>query len=789
MYHRVEIRKAIFPVFLCVLLAFVSLCAIPIPAAQAAGTTYYVDSVGGNDANSGTSSGSPWKTLSTVNTMTFSPGDIILLKAGSVFTDQYLDLKGSGSSGNPIVVDMYGTGAKPLINFGNTSVGGEGFGVRLKNVSYWEINNLEIASGQYSTDMRRHGVLVVGEGTGAGDFYHIYLKNLYIHDVFGTDRRTGGINFHARGSNTDPESTWTDVRIENNTVSNVADTGIQTMTDAYFNSSWTHKFDAFKNLVIDNNYVEKIHRDGILVRAGQSPLIEYNTTDKIGTYCDVDTSIVNYLDPISVVAAQWSYYTTGAIFQYNEASETKRIDADGQPWDFDVAVSNSIYQYNYSHDNQGGTLLNEPQSDNNIFRYNISQNDLDIQGAFSFYQGTGTLNVYNNDFYRSLSQNTPLTNVSSSTNNVYYTNNIFYNMANSTYSTSSHAIYSNNLFYGNHSSQPNDPNKIVTDPKFVNPGGALSRATADAYKLQFGSPAIDSGTNIVSNGGQDFFGNTLYNELPDRGAYEYQPSSDTQAPTAPANLTAAPVSASQIDLSWTASTDNVGVSGYDIYRNGVLVGTATATSFQDSGLAASTAYSYYVEAYDAAGNLSANSNTAGATTLNSTVLFQDDFEDGDAAGWTAVSGTWSVATDGTNVYSQTSTSGEAIAYAGNSTWTDYTYEAKVKLNTSFGNAGLVYRYADASNFYMFRLNNNGGKVELYKRVGGTFTLVASAAQTVSIGQFYTLKVVTTGNNMIGYVDGVEKINWTDSVAELSSGQIGFRMSSSAAKFDDVKVTQ
>ncbi|MFD2876896.1 hypothetical protein ACFTAO_14295 [Paenibacillus rhizoplanae] len=97
-----------------------------------------------------------------MNSVTFSPGDRILLKAGSVWNDQYLDLKGSGSKGNPITVDRYGSGAKPLIHFGNTAVGGEGFGVRLRNVSYWEINNLEITSGQQPTDMRRNGVLVVG---------------------------------------------------------------------------------------------------------------------------------------------------------------------------------------------------------------------------------------------------------------------------------------------------------------------------------------------------------------------------------------------------------------------------------------------------------------------------------------------------------------------------------------------------------------------------------------------------------------------------------------------------
>lgn len=112
-------------------------------------------------------------------------------------------------------------------------MGGEGFGVRLRNVSYWEINNLEITSGQQPTDMRRNGVLVVGEGAGAGNFRHIYIRNLDIHDIFGTDRRTGGINVHARGANTAPESTWDDILIENNTIINVADTGIQTMTDAF----------------------------------------------------------------------------------------------------------------------------------------------------------------------------------------------------------------------------------------------------------------------------------------------------------------------------------------------------------------------------------------------------------------------------------------------------------------------------------------------------------------------------------------------------------------------------
>ncbi|WP_425464343.1 galactose-binding domain-containing protein [Paenibacillus anaericanus] len=79
-------------------------------------------------------------------------------------------------------------------------------------------------------------------------------------------------------------------------------------------------------------------------------------------------------------------------------------------------------------------------------------------------------------------------------------------------------------------------------------------------------------------------------------------------------MTTAVVSNSSINLSWIASTDNVGVTGYQISRNGAPVGTSTGTTFSDNGLTASTAYSYTVKAVDAAGNFSANSNTATATT-------------------------------------------------------------------------------------------------------------------------------------------------------------------------------
>jgi chitinase len=84
--------------------------------------------------------------------------------------------------------------------------------------------------------------------------------------------------------------------------------------------------------------------------------------------------------------------------------------------------------------------------------------------------------------------------------------------------------------------------------------------------------------------------------------------SDTIAPSAPTNLSSPAQTANTVSLSWTASTDNVGVTGYDVYRGTTKVGTSTSTSYTDQGLTANTSYTYTVKAKDAAGNVSASSN-------------------------------------------------------------------------------------------------------------------------------------------------------------------------------------
>ena len=109
-------------------------------------------------------------------------------------------------------------------------------------------------------------------------------------------------------------------------------------------------------------------------------------------------------------------------------------------------------------------------------------------------------------------------------------------------------------------------------------------------------------------------------------------TTDTEAPSVPAGLEVSGATSTTISLSWTAATDNVGVSGYEVYVNGIYHSTAAAINTTVSGLSPATTYSFYILARDAAGNKSAVSTTAQGTTEaasgtgNGTTCGTEDFE-------------------------------------------------------------------------------------------------------------------------------------------------------------------
>ncbi|HEY8373043.1 MAG TPA: glycoside hydrolase family 18 chitinase [Pseudonocardiaceae bacterium] len=126
--------------------------------------------------------------------------------------------------------------------------------------------------------------------------------------------------------------------------------------------------------------------------------------------------------------------------------------------------------------------------------------------------------------------------------------------------------------------------------------------------------SVTFGFNIAYSGTYTPPVRCTINGSPCDGSGNPDPGPDTQAPTAPANLRATAVTASSVTLAWDAATDDVGVTGYEVFRDGTGVGTTTSTSFTVTGLAAQTGYTFTVRARDAAGNVSAASDPLTVTT-------------------------------------------------------------------------------------------------------------------------------------------------------------------------------
>jgi len=512
-----------------VVIQYVILAVFAMAVSQLQAVTYYVDSIDGNDANNGTDANTPWKTLAKVNTKTFVAGDRLLFKAGGSWTGTtQLHPLGSGASGNPIVIDMYGTGAKPIINSGN-AVGLNTGTVWLDNQSYWEINNLEITTDYNALDGERRGIYL-GASTASTTFNHLYVRNCYIHHIRGllslsdgdvTAKRTGGILVEGRSSTT----RFNDILIEDNTITTCRNQGIVAVKGTSSVYPGTTAWNDMKatNVVIRNNVISDITKNAMIIRnTDESCLVEYNLLYNTAT-----------LDSGNTI---FTASCRGTVFQYNEGYTNNAgpppSDHDGSLYDADLRSPSIVFQYSYSHDNKQGLFWTYPSTDgansNVLVRYNISRNDKGIIFAFSGDGGaTASSYIYNNTVYIPNTATSQLIfDYRQATHTIYAYNNIFYILnTGATYDFSSMTkTFNYNVFYGVHpTSEPNDPNKLTSDPNLVNPGtGGIGLDSVDGYMLRPYSPCVDSGMTIANNGGKDYWGNPVpINGITDRGANEY----------------------------------------------------------------------------------------------------------------------------------------------------------------------------------------------------------------------------------------------------------------------------
>jgi chitodextrinase len=240
--------------------------------------------------------------------------------------------------------------------------------------------------------------------------------------------------------------------------------------------------------------------------------------------------------------------------------------------------------------------------------------------TFFNYSGnpTGSGNeIKNNIFYNSGPDGYhPAIGIENSTgfdaNSFSFDGNIYYNSASTPYIT----FRGTNYTASNWISAKEPHGKIIA-PQFVS--YAPNADGNDLHLKSSDTTAKDSGLSLSAYFTADKDGvSRPQGSAWDIGAYEYvvAAGSDTTAPTVPANLASTAISATQINLTWTVSTDNIGVTGYKIYRNGTQVGTSASNSYSDTGLTASTQYSYTIAAYDAAGNASAQGGAVNVITMS-----------------------------------------------------------------------------------------------------------------------------------------------------------------------------
>lgn len=603
-------RKKVIAVFLAAAMSC-GLCINGMPAVYAAekevpaGTTYYFSSTDGDNNNSGTSEKAPWETLEKLKTVHLKPGDQILLENGSVFdgTIHLVDVHGTAEA--PIRISNYGSSdaARPIINgngqglwhqdykgsMDNVNHRSKGYvssTILLYDVDFVEVSNLEITndsndfdfygSNINKTDGRIDRTGVAGMAKNGGTMQHVYLDNLYIHDVAGNledkHMNNGGIQMNVTPP--DDESTgiarYDDVHITNCYVENVSRAGIvvgYTYKNRAFQGrqldSEMVKKNGHTNILIEGNYVKDAGNDAICVMYAYQPLVQYNISDGAGK--DLDDGYPGYWQ--SFCAAIWPWKTKEAVFQYNEAFDTVGPgNGDGQAWDVDWSDT-TVYQYNYSHGNGGGSMLVcLDEAYNGYFRYNISQNDLK---SFVTLQGNPNAHFYNNVFYVDGDLQTAVHHPESGKRSgaAEFKNNIFYNASSQKWLVGDHnaaqtwrpgggnQVFDTNLYFGYEDvgqglDTTKDSNKITEDPKLADPGsapevlltnlsthfegeGAIDKYFG-GYKLQEGSPAINAGVavyipdflyNFQGVGGKDavkvtdFFGNSV-GDQPDIGVFE-----------------------------------------------------------------------------------------------------------------------------------------------------------------------------------------------------------------------------------------------------------------------------
>ncbi len=542
-------------------------CCIVVISQRAPAVTYYV-SPSGDDSNSGTSTQRAWRTIGKINAVDLNPGDKVLIEGGHDYEGNLLLTgKDAGTHKQPIVIGSYGSGRARI-------KAGDGSGVTVRNAGGVVVKNLILTGEDYRTNVGS-GIKIVNELPNNQKLQYIEVHNIEASS-FGRKKDASpeglqtpnGCGIFVGGNASDKsKSGYRNVRITHcvtyqNEYYGILTSGYwQDDPGTYANANVYVGYCTMYDNPGDPEYFRNHSGSGILMEDVDGGIIEYCEAYNNGYDCKCKIG-----GPVGI----WAAVANKIIIQHCESHHNKTGGrADGGGFDFDGGTTNSVLQYNYSHDNEGpGYLIcsykNAPHSfNNNTVRYNASVNDCQNghHAAITFWTGSPEEDpicntwIYNNTIYSSMGPAISFW-VKKGIHKTTVCNNIFITAGGhklvSGNPDTSMATFTNNVYWsvdgkcdiaGYKSLEAwretvgqemlnGRPFGLVVDPQLMDIGTSVTIGdptklhALTAYRLRKGSPLINAGVDLRSQfdidpGNRDFYGNPIpQGEGFDIGAHE-----------------------------------------------------------------------------------------------------------------------------------------------------------------------------------------------------------------------------------------------------------------------------
>lgn len=508
---------------------------------------YFISS-SGNDSNSGLSPNEPWQTLTNIYPMNVTQGVSFLFKGGETFSGfLYFDDNDTGNATYPIVIGSYGTGMATINSSTNN-------GFFAYNTSGFVIKDLIFTGADGATNYK-YGVFFYNDLAG-----NIKLPYIRIDNVKASGYANGGIVLMGYNGS----SGYDDIRITNVEAFDNAQGGLWVWSDSLY---------GITNIYVGHSkFYNNLGTPGVAEPTG-SGIVFGRTDGGVIEHCIAYGNGINNTSTSGPIGI-WAYDSNNITIQYSESYANKTSGRDGGGFDLDGGVTNSVMQYNYSHDNDGTGFMayqysGAPPQSGNIIRYNVSENDGQKNSASGILIGGASpsdlatnLQVYNNTIYTSYETTDPsvIYIMNNNVENIFIRNNIFVSAGGA--KIVDMPVTNEVLFQGNNYFSSGDPfvikmgsntyNSLAAwkaadlnqeriggtdlgssvDPLLIDPGmgGTVGNTTnlssLNAYKLQATSPMRNSGLDLnalfgLDVGVEDFWGNSLpQNGQFDVGAHE-----------------------------------------------------------------------------------------------------------------------------------------------------------------------------------------------------------------------------------------------------------------------------